>query len=726
MRSAARRSPRSVFIPIAIAMLMAACCLLPARLRAEERARLRVEDYTIDVTLEPQTHKLTARAQVKFVALEDVAILSFELHNALRVQKVTDAQGNVLTTERVLQEGAVRVVLPRAMTKGQETTLTFEYEGLLASVDDSPVPGLRLAYVGDPITVLLYAGRWFPVANFGIDRATARISITAPTGYTVVTGGSVETGASAAQAAEEAAVPILRHQDSNPHDSNPRDSKRQESKKKNRQREEGKTDAKAAAAKPAGETGAQPPPGMTTSRFTWSQPGFPGTVVMAHFTDTEVSDAGMTAHVYFLADRAHLAQQFGDTAIKELGFFITLYGLPQSNQLNLVELPDDSLPTAWAPGIAGIAERYIAEPVNYRLLANAVAHQWFGGIVSPATRNDWWIQDGGARYSEARYIEHAVGEAGAETAVTEMEVGALAYDTVPLGRIGSLNVFDPVFQSMANDKGGMIFHMLRWVMGDEKFDQAMRAFFEQYRDKAAGVAELQKTSEETYGKPLTWFFSQWLNSTGAPEFQNKYTVYRVAKGFRVVGQVEQDLDLFRMPVELKIETDGKTVEKIIDVVGAQSSYTVDTFGRPRTITLDPDNHVLKNSTEMRMRSAILRGQQMVAQGNLAEAIQQLQKAIALNRNSSLAHYRIADVYYLQKNYQAAADSYRDALNGDGEPKWTEVWSHIQLGKIFDITGQRERAVGEYRKALQTNDNTQGALDEARAYLAKPFELPATP
>ena len=55
------------------------------------------------------------------------------------------------------------------------------------------------------------------------------------------------------------------------------------------------------------------------------------------------------------------------------------------------------------------------------------------------------------------------------------------------------------------------------------------------------------------------------------------------------------------------------------------------------------------------------------------------------------------MFYLQHNYQAAANAYRDALNGDGDPRWTEVWSHVQLGKIFDVTGQRERAVNEYRR-----------------------------
>jgi tetratricopeptide (TPR) repeat protein len=106
---------------------------------------------------------------------------------------------------------------------------------------------------------------------------------------------------------------------------------------------------------------------------------------------------------------------------------------------------------------------------------------------------------------------------------------------------------------------------------------------------------------------------------------------------------------------------------------------------------------------------------------LAEALTEFNKALEVNRNSSLAHYRIADVFYLQRNYQSAANEYREAINGDQEPRWTEVWSHVQLGKIFDLTGQRERAVNEYRQAIQTGDNTQGALDEARRYLEQPFQ-----
>jgi tetratricopeptide (TPR) repeat protein len=72
------------------------------------------------------------------------------------------------------------------------------------------------------------------------------------------------------------------------------------------------------------------------------------------------------------------------------------------------------------------------------------------------------------------------------------------------------------------------------------------------------------------------------------------------------------------------------------------------------------------------------------------------------------------------------NKFREALNGDLEPKWTEVWAHINLGKIFDVTGQRDRAVNEYQLALRTKDNTQGAQEEASKYLKAPYERQRRP
>ena len=341
-----------------------------------------------------------------------------------------------------------------------------------------------------------------------------------------------------------------------------------------------------------------------------------------------------------------------------------------------------------------------------------IAHQWWGVSVSPASKDDWWLSDGFSRYSEAMYVENAAGAAGLEEAVKDMSVGALAYDTVPLSSAGKLDIFSTEFQSLATDKGAMILHMLRWVLGEDKYNKTMREFAGQFAGKSATMDDFRTIAEKNYGDQLTWFFSQWLDSTGAPEFKVKYTTYRLGgiaakdagmkddkyPGFRVTGEISQDLDLFRMPVDLRIDTDGKTENKRIEVVGTTSPFSIETFGRPRRIAVDPDHHVLTNSTDVKLRASILRGQAMQQQGDLSGALVEFNKALDLNKNSSLAHYRIAEVFFYQRNYQSSANAYRAAIDGDGEPRWTEVWSHIQLGKIFDITGQRERAVGQYRQA----------------------------
>ncbi len=242
-------------------------------------------------------------------------------------------------------------------------------------------------------------------------------------------------------------------------------------------------------------------------------------------------------------------------------------------------------------------------------------------MVSPATKNDWWLNDGAARYSEALYVEHVAGTAGFQEVTKDMSVGALAYVSVPLADVGKLDTFSPEFQSLVTDKGGMILQMLRWVIGDEAFDKTMRTFVSQYAGKSVTVDDLRKVAEQASGQQLTWFFTQWLDSTGAPEFKNKYTVYRTQKGFRVVGEISQDMDLFRMPMELRVDTDGKTETKRVEVEGTNSAYAIETFGKPRRITIDPNNDVLQNSTDLQVRTSIMRGQQDTEQGDLTEALE---------------------------------------------------------------------------------------------------------
>src|SRR5258708_15774662 len=157
---------------------------------AAEKIRFHADDYQIDAVLNPHDHKIAARVRVKITALDDLNIVTFQLHNDLRLTKVTDASAKALTADRMPQDSSVRVSLKSMLPKDQSTTLTFEYEGVLDSADDSPVPGLKLSSINDDTSYLLYAGDWFPVNAYGIDRFTATMNITVPTHMLVIGSGS--------------------------------------------------------------------------------------------------------------------------------------------------------------------------------------------------------------------------------------------------------------------------------------------------------------------------------------------------------------------------------------------------------------------------------------------------------------------------------------------------------------------------------------------------------
>src|SRR6266699_5491633 len=181
--------PRRALSVLTSSLTLSLLVLLAQPSWGAEKARLRVDDYQIEATIEPHLHQITARAKVKFTAQQDLSVAVFELHNDLRVTKVLDEKGQLLSAERVTQDSTVRVPLPAGLSKDASTTLTFEYEGQLETGDNSPVPGLKLAYVGDDSSYLLYAGRWFPVSGYGLNRFTSTITVNVPAHMTVIGSG---------------------------------------------------------------------------------------------------------------------------------------------------------------------------------------------------------------------------------------------------------------------------------------------------------------------------------------------------------------------------------------------------------------------------------------------------------------------------------------------------------------------------------------------------------
>jgi len=652
----------------------------PLHAQAPRPVNFLAEHYDISASLDAIGQSISATAKIDFKAVEASSSVRVELHPNLIVKEVRGADGKPLTFERDNQNPLMVVVqLPTPVATDGHVTLTYTYAGLLVNEENSPVPGVRAALISKDGAYLLLPARWFPLTNFPSNRYTATFRLNVPDIFAVAGTG------------------------------------------------------KASAPSPMpGKNAVEG--GRLLYTFECKNPAPHGTFVAGKLQLNPKQAEGINVAVYAPRASSANAEEFAASVARSAIIFSDMFGPIPDPTFTLIQLPDGTLRDYAAPGVLLLSQRIWDPKSSDRTIARLVASQWWGIQVLPATPGDVWISDGLARYSEALYAEQNAGKEAGLRAVDEFAVGALMYeDAAPIAQAARLAPYSPDYRSVVLNKGAMLFHMLRAQMGDVAFKSALRDFYFQFAEKSARDEDFENIAErhaQAAAKPsqdppnLRGFFAQWLNSTGVPEFSLEYVVYRTPKGFRVVGKIKQPLDTFRMPVDLRIDTEGNPEQKTVDVIGTESGFTVETFGRPKPggIKVDPNNVILKGSTSLRARAAIARGEDLAEQGRFYDAVTQYQRALAIQPARPLANFRMGEAFFYQKNYQAAANAFREALQTVPEPseKWSEVWSHIYLGKIFDMLGQRERAVNEYSKAKQTNDDTGGAQQVAEGFLKKAY------
>ncbi len=180
---------RMRIFPVNGALALTLLMVAPLCAQRPERPALAITGYVIDAELDPATHHLAAKAVVTFTAPETAEAVSFGFHPALKVTKITDESGKLLTGERTA-DGTIRVTPAAPFAKGQPSHWTFEYEGMITGNEDGPVEGLKLAAIQEPITYLLYPARWFPMTGYLTDRFTAEMHIRVPQGMRVFASGS--------------------------------------------------------------------------------------------------------------------------------------------------------------------------------------------------------------------------------------------------------------------------------------------------------------------------------------------------------------------------------------------------------------------------------------------------------------------------------------------------------------------------------------------------------
>jgi hypothetical protein len=435
----------------------------------KQGAGIQVQKYTIDADINPRTQSISATAKIEFTPLDNSNDVSFELNNALTVSKAVDAAGQPLATSRNPQDFTVHVSFPNGLVRSQPSQVSLTYDGKLTGNQDSPVSGINFAALHPDFGYLLYPARWFPVSGYTVNRFMADLRITTPAEYRVIGSGDVKTDSA-----------------------------------KN---------------------------GGTMFSFHYDKASFPGSIAIVKGQGTRVSYEGITTQVFFREDHANDVQAYGEETGKIMTFLTSEYGLAPQANLALVETEAGAVNGYSAPGIIFLAPGSITKTMNTRVLTNQLSRQWWGVLVSPTNRNHLWLENGPARYSELLYIEHTAGSGAAEAEIKNTYVEALTVKDPPVIQAARLEDYSPEYWALTAAKGAAVLNMLRSVIGDANFKKGMHAFIDKYSWQSVTTEDFRKVMEQVSGQELRYFFIQWLESSGSPEFKLEYTVFRTQQGF---------------------------------------------------------------------------------------------------------------------------------------------------------------------------------------------------
>jgi aminopeptidase N len=156
-------------------------------------------------------------------------------------------------------------------------------------------------------------------------------------------------------------------------------------------------------------------------------------------------------------------------------------------------------------------------------------------------------------------------------------------------RLGHIQGDDRIFRAVVYNKGAMVLHMLRRLIGEDAFFGGVRAFYQQWKFKKAGTDDFREVMERASNRNLQRFFDTWIFGFEIPHV--KFTSHLSATDAMV--RFEQQSDVVDVPVTVTITYESGNVESVVVLITEkQTEQTIPLKGRVRTITANADNAAL--------------------------------------------------------------------------------------------------------------------------------------
>jgi hypothetical protein len=553
----------------------------------DDLASYDVLDYDIDVTSLPDRQWVQGRTRMRLKArTPSLGQLTLKLADTLIVRSITSDRFGRLFNLRVTNQDTVLINLPSLLGEGEELTLTVAYGGrlepqspdretLLLQDEPPPTPSTQREFPDDfslprAEPSFLYSNRsfWYPQSTV-TDYATATIRLSVPIEYGAVASGD----------------PV---------------------------------------GSPQIQAGGEGDDARRTYVFKASRPARYLSFIVSRFVPVDGTTVVFDAEALTHADEANAASS-GSPGVTRVMLSANPRQTRQAKpilsraadivkfyQLTAGDAPYPSFTIALVESLVpgGHSPAYFAQlnqplpnsPLVWRndpaafenypefFMAHEIAHQWWGQGVGWQNYHEQWISEGFSQYFAALYASEFRGDEVFQNVLKRMRRWAMNESDegpVYLGyRVGHIKNDGRAFRAIVYNKGAMVLHMLRLMVGDDVFFNGLKQFYASSRFRKVGTEDFRLTMEEQSGLDLERFFERWIYGATLPNVAFTSRVETGANGQVAVLRFEQTGDIFDMPAlvtlayadghsrDVVVRIDDRVVEKRVELDGPLRSASI--------------------------------------------------------------------------------------------------------------------------------------------------------
>ena len=237
-------------------------------------------------------------------------------------------------------------------------------------------------------------------------------------------------------------------------------------------------------------------------------------------------------------------------------------------------------------------EKSVSDKPATRLVYHEIAHQWFGDAITEKDWDEVWLSEGFATYFTLLAVEHYEGHdaflAGLERGRAQIFELEAKLPNSPVIH-DNLSDMKKVLNRLIYEKGGWTLHMLRRQMGDAKFQDGIRDYYQRYRDGNNTTGEFRQVMEEHSGLKLSAFFDQWLKRAGVPQVEGTWSYNGTAKKVVVDLLQTQPGEAYLLPLEFGIN--GDTFIQV-EMSNKSQRFEIPVESVPKSVVLDPNVRTL--------------------------------------------------------------------------------------------------------------------------------------